>query len=209
MTQTTRWLASLPTAWTRDCDAALFDAARQGYATPGRHYHTWTHILDCVAKLHDFRCDNPRAVFLALVFHDAVYVAGATDNEERSAALARDLLAKHARVPEAETEAIEAFILATKHHAPPKGAAPDLRTTIDIDMSILGAERAAYDEYAANVRSEWCPAVVDAARFRAGRADFLRSLLATTAIFHTEEGARRWEKSARANIAREITALAG
>ena len=83
-----RWISTLPPNWVAGCGEALFTAARESYAGPGRHYHTWTHVLDCVAKLRDFTCDSPRAVFLALVFHDAVYVAGRQDNEERSTELA-------------------------------------------------------------------------------------------------------------------------
>jgi predicted metal-dependent HD superfamily phosphohydrolase len=203
-----RWIETLPPGWSEGCRPGLFAAAREMYASAGRHYHTWSHILDCTAKLRDFTCNAPRAVFLALLFHDAVYVAGRNDNEERSAELARGLLAAHATLADDEVTVVERYILATRSHAPPSDAPYDLRVTVDIDMSILASPAAEYDEYAANVRLEWCPAVLDDDSFKTGRAAFLRGLLASEAIFHTPQGEQRWEAAARGNIERELKALA-
>jgi len=160
-----------------------------------------------VAKLREFPCEAARRVFLALVLHDAVYVAGDADNEARSAELARDLLARHSSIGEAEIGDVASFILATKSHAPPAGAGYDLRATLDIDMSILAAPTPRYATYAAEVRREWVPTAVTDAQFNAGRAAFLQSLLRAAAIFHTPEGWGRWESDARANIERELGAL--
>ena len=197
-----------PAPWTEGCDAPVFEEARRAYGSPGRHYHTWEHVLDCAAKLRDFPCGNPRAVFLALLFHDAFYVAGDTQNERHSADLARKVLGAHSRVPAEEVAEIERFILATcTHVVPPDERSADLRAVIDIDMSILGSDEEKYRRYAARVRSEWCPSVVDGEGFRKGRAAFLRGVLASPRIYSTQEGGRRWEAAARANITRELSEL--
>src|SRR5687768_4982614 len=81
------WLASLPTEWTSGCPEPIFLEAREAHRSPGRHYHTWDHVLDCVGKLRTMPCKAPRVALLALVFHDAVYVAGRKDNEAQSANL--------------------------------------------------------------------------------------------------------------------------
>ena len=199
----------LPASWIEGCDAQVIEEARRAYSSPGRHYHTWSHVSDCLDKLRDFACDNPRAVFLALLFHDAIYVAGNTDNERLSADFAREVLRAHARVPADEVGEIERFILATCTHVVAAGeSSNDLRTVIDIDMSILGASEENYRRYAAAVRREWCPSVVDEDGFRRGRAAFLRGILASPKIFSTPEGARRWESAARENIDRELRELA-
>ena len=82
------WLEALPPEWTRGLGPEVFTIGRCSYETPGRQYHTWEHVLECFAHLRAFECAAPRKVFLAILFHDAVYAAGRPDNEAESAALA-------------------------------------------------------------------------------------------------------------------------
>jgi predicted metal-dependent HD superfamily phosphohydrolase len=201
------WLAALPRDWTAGCHETVFVRAQEAYASPGRHYHTWNHVLDCVEKLRSMPCEEPRAVLLALVFHDAVYAAGHEDNEAKSAQLASEVLRAHSDLGPAELERTEAMILATQTHVPPPGASRDLCVTLDIDMSILGAPPDRYDAYVEGVRLEYTPAVVTAEQFAEGRAGFLARLLELPSIFSTVEGRGRWEGAARANIARELAGL--
>jgi predicted metal-dependent HD superfamily phosphohydrolase len=201
------WLAALPFEWTAGCPEPIFLEAREAHRSPGRHYHTWDHVLDCVGKLRTMPCKAPRVALLALVFHDAVYVAGRKDNEAQSANLARDIIAEHASIDEAELAEIEGIILATQSHRPPAEASATLRTVLDIDMSILGAAPDRYDLYAEQVRREYVPTAATPVQFAIGRAAFLSRLLAEGPIYNTFEGRAQWEKPARANIAREITRL--
>jgi predicted metal-dependent HD superfamily phosphohydrolase len=202
------WFSSLPSEWTEGCTEPLFATARQCYQSPGRVYHAWSHVVDCADKLRSFRCDSSRNVFLALLFHDAVYVPGNKQNEELSAELATQLLKEHSSVAPDDIAEISRFIRATQHHQlPPDEKSLDIQVTIDIDMSILGAAPDAYRAYADGVRREYCPAVTSEALFTAGRAVFLSNVLAQPAIFHTAEGVARWEGSARENMARELDAL--
>jgi predicted metal-dependent HD superfamily phosphohydrolase len=201
------WVSSLPERWTGGCAPEVFAAAREAYASAGRFYHTWEHVLDCLEKLHSFP-DSGRAVFLALLFHDAVYVPGRQDNEARSAALASDVLRRHASLEPSELQAVERMILATRDHRLAADARDrDVAVALDIDMSILGAPWERYRRYADDVRSEYCPAVTSARGFAAGRMAFLSGLLRPAPIFHTTEGVARWERPARENIARELGEL--
>lgn len=202
------WLASIPVRWAAGCDERVFAAARESYDSPGRHYHTWHHVLDCVEQLRTFTCRRPRAVFLALVFHDAVYVPGRSDNEAKSAAFALATLSAFAAVPEAECASIERMILATRdHHANHGTLSDDEATMLDIDLSILAAVPTRYADYAREIHDEYCPAVVSEAEYRVGRKAFLDRLAATPHIFLTVAGRRRWEAAARENIGREVAAL--
>jgi predicted metal-dependent HD superfamily phosphohydrolase len=100
------------------------------------------------------------------------------------------------------------MILATEGHRVDEGEiSRDLRATLDIDMSILGAPWEQYCSYADGVRKEYCPAVTTHSRFVAGRIAFLSKVLASRTIFHTPEGIARWERTARENVARELRAL--
>ena len=201
------WISRLPAQWTAGLGPEVFTLARCSYETPGRHYHSWEHASECLERIARFDCEAPRNVFLALLFHDAVYVPGRHDNEAASAKLARATLENYSIVPPPDIAAIERMILATHgHHAPP-GADPDLKAVLDIDMSILGAEPDRYDRYADDVRSEYAPVERRQARYRSQRYAFLEGMLRRRRIFVTEVGFREWEGQARRNIAREMAAI--
>jgi predicted metal-dependent HD superfamily phosphohydrolase len=204
------WIASLPREWMAGVDVPTLERAHSAYQSPGRHYHTWEHVLACVEHLRSTPCENPRVVLLALVFHDAVYVAGASDNEEQSARLAREVLSSCAALHSDELAAIERLILATKHHvAPVGGPTADEGTVIDIDLSILAAPRREYERYARAIHDEWVPVPASEAAFRIGRLEFLRGMLAAPHVYVTSAARQRWDLAARANMAWEISELTG
>ena len=208
MNDVARWVSSLPSEWTEGCKGPLFAAARECYQSPGRVYHAWSHVVDCVDKLRTFPCESGRSVFLALLFHDAIYDPGKSDNEERSAGQATRLLKEHSSLPEAEIVEISRFIRATKNHrVPPGEESRDLQATLDIDMSILGAPAETYRAYTEGVRREYCPVVTSEALFAAGRVAFLSNVLAQATIFNTADGIAHWESTARENIAEELDSL--
>jgi predicted metal-dependent HD superfamily phosphohydrolase len=202
------WIASLPSDWLRGCDRTVVEAAHAAYQSPGRSYHDWAHVTNCVEQLRTMPTGSPRAVFLALLFHDAVYVAGSSDNERRSAALARDVLSARCTLPDAELRSVERMIMATRdHHANADTLTPDEATMLDIDLSILGSTWEEYSRYARGVQREYTPAVTTEARFRIGRIRFLSGMLKRSHIFLTPEGRHRWDDVARANLRREIEEL--
>lgn len=187
--------------------AAVVEAARAAYDSPGRHYHTWTHIEACLREAAELTFDDALAVYAALLFHDAIYVAGAKDNEARSADLAAAQLQRCALFDGARIARVEHLILLTASHgALPVDAPEDDKKLIDIDLSILAAPAETYALYARNVRSEWVPQVVNEEQYAQGRAAFLDSVLAAPRIFHSAGFAAR-EAAARANIERELAAL--
>src|SRR6476620_6270448 len=91
-----RWLQ----LWSRLCahgdGQLLFVQLAAAYAEPNRQYHTLEHIRDCLAEFDDCRAlaRHPDELEAGLWFHDAVYRPGASDNEERSADLARTTLSQ-------------------------------------------------------------------------------------------------------------------
>ena len=181
------------------------------YRQPGRHYHGLAHIQALLALLQEHRADlaDPQAVEAAVWFHDAIYDSRRSDNEARSAALAAEKLSS--RVEAARLSRIVAMIEATATHALPdlddEAANRDAAHFLDMDLSILGAPKSAFDSYEAAVRREY--AWVDDKAWRSGRAAVLRKFLARPRIFHTEAFRERFEAQARKNIARSIAALAG
>src|SRR5216683_7705180 len=76
-----------------ECRRTFADVASR-YSEPGRHYHTLDHIgavLATVRSISEAMAERP-ALSFAVFLHDAVYDTHASDNEERSAAFARDIL---------------------------------------------------------------------------------------------------------------------
>jgi predicted metal-dependent HD superfamily phosphohydrolase len=167
-----------------------------------RKHHTVAHlheVLDAIGMLADDGIEFDReAVELAAWFHDAIYEIGADDNEDRSADLARELLASSPIRDE-----VARLVLVTKSHKVTDG---DVNGAVlsDADLSVLGSPPLRYQSYARAVREEF--AAVPDEVFKPARAQILSALLKGP-IYHTEPGRARWEEAAHRNVADEIAAL--
>jgi predicted metal-dependent HD superfamily phosphohydrolase len=175
---------------------------RHAWSGIGRHYHTLTHLDACLRELDLAAGLAVRAaeVELALWFHDAVYRSWRRDNEQRSAALAADLL----RAAPVETvERIRQMILDTRHVDEELGG--DTALVVDIDLSILGQPAPVYAGYQQAVRREywWVPR----ARYMAARKTVLERFLARSSIYQTDFFYQQYEQAARANIEAELASL--
>ena len=185
-------------------EAAWYDLARR-YGEPGRAYHTLTHITAMLNVVEEFASafTDPLALRLAVWFHDAVYDARRTDNEEQSAAYAADVLQASALSPSTRA-AVERLILATKtHKAAPDDA--DAALLLDADLAVLGAAPADYDRYAQAIRREY--AWVSEDRYREGRRKVLTGFLERSRLYHTPALFARFEEPARENLRRERESL--
>lgn len=202
------WLSAIPPEYFKDCRAELFGLVRERYDSPGRYYHTWTHILACLTRFAALRFDAPRAVFFALLFHDAVYVPGRRDNEELSATLAEELLARYSPLPTGERHLVAVLIrLTAEHHAAGRALDSDAAKFLDVDLSILGSPWATYQQYMKDIKREYCPSVVSEADYPAVRSKFLTNMLDQENIFASLELRPLLEQRARANIQAEIALL--
>ena len=90
------------------------------------------------------------------------------------------------------------LVMATRHTAVPSGQ--DDRLLVDIDLSILGAERARFDEYEQQIRREY--AYVPGFLFRRKRREILTGFLDRPAIYSTPHFHDRLEARARDNLRR-------
>ena len=171
------------------------------YAAPDRHYHNLAHIEDSLAALACVENLSPleREILSAAIWwHDVIYDATRADNEELSAQLAE------AHVRKDIADEVGRLIRLTKTH----DVARDDRLgaiLISIDLSILGAEPARYDAYAAAIRQEFIH--VPETDYRAGRARVLGQFAARPVIFPDAAFAARYDRQARENLARELASL--
>ncbi len=190
-------------------DRRLQAELTERYRGADRHYHGLSHIEALLRLLDECRAAlaDPEAVAAAIWFHDAIYDSRAGDNEERSAALARDRLA--GRADPDRLSRIVAMIEATATHVAPvledPGATLDAALFLDMDLAILGAPPAEYDRYEAAVRREF--GWLGDSAWRGGRTAALRSFLDRERIFHTDAFGRRFEAQARSNISRSLASL--
>jgi predicted metal-dependent HD superfamily phosphohydrolase len=177
------------------------EALIAAYTGPGRHYHNLAHIEDCLAALAriDNLSERDREILTeAIWWHDVVYDATRADNEELSAQLAE----QHVRSDIAKE--VGRLIRLTKTHDVKAGDYLGA-ILISIDLSILGAEPARYDAYAAAIRQEFVH--VPEPDYRAGRARVLGHFAARPVIFPDAAFAAKYDRQARANLARELASL--
>lgn len=177
----------------------------QAYSGAGRFYHNLKHIENCLREFREVeaKLKNPRAVIMALLFHDIVYEPQARQplaNETASWQQAKQLC----QLNDSDHATIMNHILHTSHsYTGYKDA--DTDTVCDIDMAILGYSEPEFAEYEQGIRREY--AFANDAQYTAGRLHFLQTLLASTAIFKTDYFSHKYEASARANISRLIDQL--
>lgn len=187
--------------------AAEWQRLERQYEEPQRHYHTLHHI----AALGRWWCElsreweRPDEVFAAVLFHDAVYSPLRSDNEKRSAELAFDALQGLVSL---EVELVADLIRLTASHGSHAHAQTgDAAFFLDIDMSILGGDPAAYREYANGIAAEY--ATVPRWLFRMKRKAFLQKLLDCPRIYLTDLIEDRLGEQARSNLAWELAGFAG
>lgn len=175
------------------------------WGEPQRRYHTVDHLAEVLARATELTvyAHDPDTVALAAWFHDAVYRPDRSENEERSADLARRALTEAGVAAERVAEVVRLVRLTVTHDPAPGDA--DGEVLCDADLAVLAGDPAAYAAYAAAVRAEY--GFVPDPDFRAGRADVLRQLLELPHLFRTGYGREHWERTARRNLTTELELL--
>ncbi len=176
------------------------------WSEPHRRHHGLGHLDACLALFDEVAAEarQPLHVEAALAYHDAVYDTRALDNEKRSAARAKAELLAHG-LDEVDAAHVAELVLATAHHDRHEVLDSDAALVVDIDLAILGAPQDEYDAFERGVREEY--AWVEEAQYRMARAGVLGGFLARPAIYRTAGLRARFERRARANLRRAVSAL--
>lgn len=176
----------------------------------GRAYHNLNHLAEMISHFPEgssFQAPKSRqaAIFgIALIYHDIIYRAGRKDNEKRSANQAETALLLIGASKE-EADYCRRLIMATKTHQPDGPGADDQCLLIDLDLAVLARTPDGYDDYALAVRKEF--SLYPDFLYRPGRKKALQHFLEQDFIYHTPEFRKRFEESARDNLARELSLL--
>jgi predicted metal-dependent HD superfamily phosphohydrolase len=155
------------------------------YSGSDRHYHGLKHIVSILDGFEVLKAkfEQPIAAGLAIFFHDVIYDASRSDNEEQSAIKMKEKLRDV--VDDAVLTSAAFSIEATKKHAATTN--PDTNLILDLDMAILGQPWAVYEQYARSVMLEYLPVYGEDA-YRQGRAKlFLEPTIARGNIFLTDD----------------------
>lgn len=190
-------------------------ALRHAYASPPRAYHHFGHVEDVLAHYRAVADGpgwrQPCEIGLAVLYHDAIYVPGRSDNEAESARLAGEHIARWLPQAGIDSLRVSELILLTARHGTlntadfgDTGAGDDTRRFLDCDMAILGAAPDAFAAYDAAIAEEY--RAVPRWLYRIKRRRFFRKLLASERIYLSEFFRNRFEAQARRNLQ---AALAG
>jgi predicted metal-dependent HD superfamily phosphohydrolase len=174
------------------------------YTEPHRHYHTLSHLNNLLKELTGIRdeLENWMAILFALYYHDIIYNPLRSDNEERSAILAREGMEQIA-IPEVTIRETVDCIMATRSHEVSDN--PDINYFTDADLSVLGQAPDIYKRYSNDIRKEYdiYPGVV----YYPARKNVLLDFLQMGRIFKTDFFYNKYEEQARVNIKAEIALI--
>lgn len=173
------------------------------YDEPHRRYHTMLHISNSLEMLdwHHFKAHDPLSVELAIWLHDFHYDVRSSENEERSALFASEMLSGsglHARAKE-----VGDLIRSTDHSE--TFLEGDFALLSDIDLSILGTKREVYNLYASEIRSEY--AHVPESLYCSKRAEILESFMRRKNIYHKASFRDQYQAKALSNMRAEVLYL--
>ena len=184
----------------KECYVALHAA----YSEKRRFYHTVDHIDAMLTHFDGVKhiAKRPEELELAIWFHDAIYKSLSKTNELDSANWAQAFLASHG-YGEAGIERVHNLIMATLHNGSVKSH--DEQLIVDIDLAILGAPPAVYDQFERNVRKEY--RLVPWFIYRKKRKELLQSFLSNASIFNLDPFKENYESTARYTLGRAIDML--
>jgi len=197
---------SLVSNYTRDQNRKeeLWREIETNYSKKTRHYHTLAHLQNMYNQLLEVKTliTSWETILFSLFYHDVIYNASKSNNEEKSVELAEKRM-HSIGVPDLVIEQCKEQISATKKHM--VSTVPDINYFIDADLSILGL---GWDEYAAyfhRVRKEYF--IYPDMLYNPGRRKVLQHFLQKEHIFKTGHFIYKFELQAKENLLREMEFL--
>jgi predicted metal-dependent HD superfamily phosphohydrolase len=181
---------------------SLFRHIEKAYQEEKRFYHNINHILQLLmlADQHTASITDITTVQFSIFYHDIKYKPGSTDNEVKSAEIAKEALLQLHVKPEIIAK-VEEYILATKDHFAQKPVDADLKYFLDFDLSKLASPGEEYTTYLMQIRKEYSH--LPAGEFKKGRLEFVSKALDHQYLFFTDIF-RQVEYVARQNLEWEL-----
>lgn len=175
------------------------------YSEPKRHYHTIDHLKNMLRDLNEVKdkIEDWDTILFAVFYHDIVYKAYSSSNENDSAKLAMQRLSDLG-YPAPKIAKCANMILATKQHK--LSDDNDTNYLLDADLAIFGQPAEEYQKYSEQIREEYT--LYADFMYKSGRKKALQNFLQMEAIFKTDHFYKKYETQARMNISSELEELA-
>lgn len=189
-----------------DIPTGMQEQIQLHYRTPQRYYHTLHHIAEFIQLYQQLdaeqRWEHPKEIYLAILYHDAVYNYGAKDNELQSAVLAKSEIAMFLPDWQVNLEYVARLIELTAKHSQLSSADISVEEALflDCDMAILASPIERFREYEEQIGQEYTQ-VYNRFLYNIGRTKFLRGVLQSPRIYLSDYFFQRYESIARENIA--------
>ncbi|HLV45434.1 MAG TPA: hypothetical protein VKY32_00175 [Flavobacterium sp.] len=182
----------------------LWTEIEKNYSNPKRYYHTLQHLENIFIQLTEIKSEiqDWDTILFTLYYHDIVYNTAKSDNEEKSAVLAKKRL-QQIHVQQEKIAFCVQQILATKSHIQTTNS--DTNYFTDADLSILGQEWETYLSYLKNIKKEY--AIYPDKIYNAGRKKVLKHFLNMDRIFKTDIFFNQFEAQAKKNLTNELNNL--
>ena len=177
------------------------------YTSKGRFYHNLSHI-EALLKLseeHRNLLESPETIDFAIWYHDAIYNASKSNNEEKSAELAIKDLTELALDSHLIENCYDLIIATKTHQLDDALNSFDAQFLLDIDLSILAADNERYIEYTRQIRREY--KIYPDFLYNKGRKKVLKHFLDMEHIYKTELFQDKWESRAKENLKIELELL--
>jgi predicted metal-dependent HD superfamily phosphohydrolase len=193
---------------------SLFQVAKEELAKGGRYYHNVEHTQQVLQACRFIlsTTEIPKALWMAAVWHDVIYIPGFESNEEASACHLRWVLKKLGYLVPGNPfgEAIDQAsnlirITQIGNHQHPAFKSDDPLSYVLLDADLVGFAETEYDIFATrqiNIIHELGLTYDKITRNLS--ASFLKQFLDKSFIYHTDYGREHWEGKARKNITRWV-----
>jgi len=172
------------------------------YSGKKRFYHNLTHLEHMLLELKFIKeqAVDLDSILFSVYYHDIVYDASKSNNEEESAKFLEKALRNTSfeKVEECKNQ-----IIATQKHE--NSDDMDVNILLDIDMAILGQSWDVYEAYCQKIRKEY--SIYPDFLYKKGRKKALKSFLEQKRIFKTDFFNEKYENTARENISKELATL--
>ncbi|MEM6805837.1 MAG: hypothetical protein AAF696_30850, partial [Bacteroidota bacterium] len=155
------------------------------YLEEGRAYHNLTHIAHMLELMDRHLLDDEQSVELQLAiwYHDVIYDPKSKENELKSAELCKKVLQEISSLNQERIEKVYLLIMSTQGHSPRIKGEENL-LMLDLDLSILGAEKERYELYSKQIREEYY--FYSEEDYRKGRCQVLGNFLDRKTIYFSE-----------------------
>lgn len=203
----------------------IWNLAQGLYSEGFRAYHTFDHAKDVLARVERVETDigfmSPDAVRLAALFHDAVYVVGADDNETRSALTMTRILYDNIQATLSEefeqrmkfgqcVDKAAVLIRATSQHLTHREFYTDWDTMLFLDCDVRGFATLSWDKFSASakaIEAEYASmAGFNPEEYKEGRVKFLTTMY-RKGVFRSPYFRKNYEKVALDNIREHLIEL--